>query len=56
MAWTVELDSAVEKELNTLDPQQAKRSYSLSGLSASTVPLLPIPCMIANRACGPADG
>ena len=25
MAWTVELDPAVEKELNKLDPQQAKR-------------------------------
>ncbi len=25
MAWTVELDLAVEKELNKLDPQQAKR-------------------------------
>jgi mRNA interferase RelE/StbE len=25
MAWTVELDPAVEKELNKLDPQEAKR-------------------------------
>ncbi len=25
MAWTVELDPAVEKELDKLDPQQAKR-------------------------------
>ena len=25
MAWTVELDPAVEKELTKLDPQQAKR-------------------------------
>ena len=25
MAWTVELDPAVEKELHKLDPQQAKR-------------------------------
>jgi len=25
MAWTVELDPAAEKDLNNLDPQQAKR-------------------------------
>lgn len=25
MAWTVEIDPAAEKELNTLDPQQSKR-------------------------------
>ena len=29
MAWTVELDPAVEKELNKLDPQQAKRILRL---------------------------
>jgi mRNA interferase RelE/StbE len=28
MAWTVELDPAVEKELDKLDPQQAKRILS----------------------------